>query len=109
MKWILCVLLVASNLCAWAQKGDILLKFNGNYGLPITGQNLKKDNILLGSINQQVGFNLGLGYKVTNQFQMSALLVDFLNINKKTFEKQILSRYLTNKFFIQIKSSSCCC
>lgn len=95
MKWILSVFLVAINFCAWAQKGDIVLKFNSNYGLPIMSQNLKKDNVLLGSINQQAGFNLGLGYKVTSKFQMSALFgVDFLNINKKTFEKQILSRYL---------------
>lgn len=98
MKWILSVLLVASNLCAWAQKGDIVLKFNGNYGMPIMSQNLKKDNILLGSINQQAGFNLGLGYKVSNKFQMSALFgVDFLNINKNTFQSQVLSKYLVSK------------
>lgn len=95
MKWMLSALLLASNFCAWSQKGDLVLKFNGNYGMPTMSQNLKKDNILLGAINQQAGLNLGLGYKVTNKFQMSALFgVDFLNINKKTFEKQVLSRYL---------------
>lgn len=95
MKWIFGVMLMASSICVFAQKGDLVLKFNGNYGLPIMSKNIKSDNVILGAINTQAGLNFGLGYKVSNRFQVSALLgIDFLNINKNTFQTQVLSKYL---------------